>query len=96
MDTKIDVENPENKEPYIEQNDEMSGGSCDLDGAQTPFDKGYYMAWWVDEKNPFEYFLNKYGRKPTEIGIGKKVQIDVPDGVKVLEMQVPEGQIWIR
>lgn len=94
MDTKIDVENPENKEPYIEQNDEM--GSCDLDGAQTPFDKGYYMAWMVGEKDPWAYFENKYGRKATEIGIGKKVQIDVPDGVKVLEMQVPEGQVWIR
>jgi len=84
----------ENTESYIEPENEEGpdpGGYT-----QTPFDKGYYMAWWADEKDPFEYFLNKYGRKATEIGIGKKVQIDVPNGVKVLEMQVPEGQVWIR
>lgn len=77
---------------YIGHENDQEEGSCD----PTPFDKGYYMAWWVDEKDPWAYFENKYGRKATEIGIGKKVQIDVPDGVKILEMIVPEGQVWIR
>lgn len=93
MEQNVDTNPGENKVPYIEQNNK-AGGSYDY--TQTPFDKGYYMAWWVDEKDPWAYFENKYGRKATEIGIGKKVQIDVPDGVKVLEIQVPEGQIWIR
>lgn len=83
---KLVNENPENMESYIEQEN-------DRDKALAG---GYFMAWQIDEKDPFEYFVNKYGRRATQIGMGKKTQIELPDGVIKLDIQVPEGQVWLR
>ncbi len=84
---ELDKNNQKNDGLYIDDN---------LDDKDKALAGGYFMAWQVDEKDPFEYFANKYGRKATQVGIGKKTQIELPDGVIKLDIQVPEGQVWLR
>lgn len=57
------------------------------------FEKGIWMVWQLGEKDPWDYFENKYGHaRYAAIGSNK---IQVPEYIKVIKMQVPKGVIWI-
>lgn len=67
-----------------------------------PFDKGYWMAWQCtgedgqynyDARRAIEYFQRKYNRIAKQVAMGKKHDVD---GVEVVDMVIPVGQIWVR
>jgi hypothetical protein len=59
---------------------------------------GVFMQWSVlGDGNPFVYFEEKYGFKPTQIAIGTNVDIEVPEGVEIVDnVMVQDKHIKLR
>ena len=54
-----------------------------------------WMQWFIDPKedpntDPFTYFEEKYGYKPTEVIVGDKVNLDVPDSIQIVNRSVAQ------